>query len=77
MSFYILQAKKALLIQIPLLIRKGYVKAIQIPDDLPEDQIEKLTTRTAIGAHGKAVQLGEDRKVDIVVMGSIAVTKQG
>lgn len=65
------------MIQIPLLIRKGYVKAIQIPDDFPEDQIPKLTSRAAIGAHGKTIQLNEDRKVDIVVMGSIAVTKQG
>lgn len=65
------------MVQIPLFIRKGLVKCIQVPDDLPEDQIKTLTNRTAIGAHGKVVQLSDERKVDIVVMGSIAVTKQG
>ena len=72
-----MQAKKTLLIQIPLLIRKGFLKAIQIPDDLPAEQIQKLTSRTAIGTYGKTVQLNEDKKIDIVVMGSIAVTKEG
>ncbi|KAJ1525401.1 hypothetical protein ONE63_010216 [Megalurothrips usitatus] len=76
-QYLTVQAKKSLLIQIPLLIRKGYVKAIQAPEDLSEDQIQKLTSRSAIGKHGKTVQLSEDRKVDIVIMGSIAVTKQG
>ncbi|KAK3921293.1 Methenyltetrahydrofolate synthase domain-containing protein [Frankliniella fusca] len=76
-QYHTVQAKKTLLIQIPLLIRKGFVKAIKIPDDFPEDDIPKLTSRAAIGVHGKTVQLSEDRKVDIVVMGSIAVSKQG
>lgn len=76
-QYHTVQAKKTLMIQIPLLIRKGYVKSIKIPDDLPEEEIQKLTSRAAIGVHGKTVQLSEDRKVDIVVMGSIAVSKQG
>ncbi|XP_034255088.1 methenyltetrahydrofolate synthase domain-containing protein [Thrips palmi] len=76
-QYLTVQAKKTLLIQIPLFIRKGLVKCIQVPDDLPDDQVQKLTTRTAIGAHGKVVPLSDERKVDIVVMGSIAVTKQG
>lgn len=76
-QYLTVQAKKLLLVQIPLFIRKGLIKAIQIPSELPEDQVSKLTSRTAIGAYGKTVPLSEERKVDIVVMGSIAVTKQG
>lgn len=76
-QYLTVQAKKTLLIQIPLFIRKGLVKCIQVPDDLPDDEIQKLTTRTAIGEHGKVVALNDERKVDIVVMGSIAVSKQG
>ena len=76
-QYFTVQAKKTLLIQIPLLIRKGFLKAIKIPDDLPEERISKLTNRPAIGAYGKTVPLNEDKKVDIVVMGSVAVTKSG
>lgn len=74
--FLTLEAMKKLLVPIPSL-RSGLFQHVQPPSDASKQELKVAASRRGLEQWGKPVGLDAKVKVDLVVLGSVAVSKEG
>lgn len=74
--FAVLENQKNLYVPIPRLAT-GLLKHITLPENAIKDDIRRAVSRKGIDESGKDVGITDDTKIDLVVLGSVAVSKEG
>ncbi|KAJ4451022.1 hypothetical protein ANN_02458 [Periplaneta americana] len=74
--FLTLEARKKLLVPIPSL-RSGLFQHVEPPSDASKQELKVAASRRGLEQWGKPVGLDAKVKVDLVVLGSVAVSKEG
>lgn len=72
----VLENNKTLYVPVPRL-KEGLLKHITVPEGAPKNQIKEAISRRGIEYDGKAIGINEEIKIDLLVLGSVAVSKQG
>lgn len=74
--FAVLEHQKHLFVPIPRLA-SGLLKHILLPEDCNKEKIRQCVSRKGIEESGKDVGIADDVKIDLVVLGSVAVSREG
>ncbi|XP_063237291.1 methenyltetrahydrofolate synthase domain-containing protein [Bacillus rossius redtenbacheri] len=74
--FLALQAKKNLYVPIPQL-REGFITHVEPPAENVNFNLRVASTRRGADQWGKPIGLDSNIKIDLVVLGSVAVSKEG
>lgn len=74
--FLTLEAKKTLLVPTPRL-RTGLFNRITPPEDANKEILRKCSTALGVKEHSKKISLKDKVTIDLVVVGSVAVSKEG
>lgn len=74
--FLTLEADKTLLVPTPRL-RTGLFNKITPPEDANKEMLRKCSTALGTKEHSKKISLKEKVTVDLVIVGSVAVSKEG
>jgi len=74
--FAVLEEGKTLLVPIPRLAN-GLVMKVCLPPDVTRNMVRKACKRHGVNEFGKSVDLDEEIHVDMIVLGSVAVSKEG
>lgn len=72
----VLEQHKTLYVPIPRLI-KGLLKHITVPDGASKNDIREAVSRRGIEFNGPVITLDEKINIDLLVLGSVAVSKEG
>lgn len=72
----VLESKKELYVPVPRL-KEGLLKHITVPDDANKNQIKQAISRRGIEFEGKSIGIDEKLDIELLVLGSVAVSKQG
>lgn len=76
MRFYVLEEDKNLYVPVPRLAN-GLLKHIALGENPVKEDIKRAVNRKGIENLGKDVGLADDVSIDLVVLGSVAVSKEG
>lgn len=74
--FSVLEHHKNLFVPVPRL-KAGLLKHIRLPENAIKDDIRKCVSRRGIDEAGTDIGLDDATKIDLVVLGSVAVTREG
>lgn len=74
--FGVLEGNKNLYVPIPRL-SNGLLKRITVERNANKSDIRKVVSRNGIEEHGKDVGVNDEVKIDLVILGSVAVSKEG
>ncbi|PVD32520.1 hypothetical protein C0Q70_07960 [Pomacea canaliculata] len=74
--FLTLEARKNLLVPTPRL-RTGLFNKIMPPEDANKEMLRKCSTALGVKEHSKRISLTEKVTIDLVIVGSVAVSKEG
>lgn len=72
----VLQNSKNLYVPVPRL-KEGLLKHITVPEDATKNNIKKAVNRRGLEFNGKTISVKEKIQIDLVVLGSVAVSKDG
>ncbi|XP_060069132.1 methenyltetrahydrofolate synthase domain-containing protein-like [Ylistrum balloti] len=74
--FLTLEANKTLLVPTPRL-RTGLFNRIVVPEDANKEMLRICSTTQGVREHSEPIGLDDKVKVDLIVIGSVAVSKEG
>lgn len=74
--FHVLEHNKNLYVPIPRL-SNGLLKHILLDENRNKNSIRKAISRNGIEEYGKDIGVTDELKIDLVVLGSVAVSKEG
>lgn len=74
--FLTLEANKTLLVPTPRL-RTGLFNKIMPPEDANKEILRKCSTALGVKEHSKRISLKDKVSIDLVIVGSVAVSKEG
>lgn len=72
----VLENNKTLYVPVPRL-KDRLLKHITVPEGSTKSQIREAISRRGIENSGKPIDIDEDIKIDLLVLGSVAVSKEG
>lgn len=72
----ILEDKKSLYVPVPRL-KEGLLKYITVPDHANRADIKKAVNRRGLEYNGKTINVKDKVQIDLLVLGSVAVSKDG
>lgn len=72
----VLEQGKELYVPVPRL-KEGLLKHITVQNNANKNQIKEAVSRRGIEFDGRIIDINDDLKIDLLVLGSVAVSKQG
>lgn len=72
----VLENNKTLYVPVPRL-KEGLLKLITVPENANKNQIRQTINRRGIEYNGKTIGIDEKIEIDLLVLGSVAVSKKG
>ena len=72
----VLEQQKQLYVLVPRL-KDGLLKHIPVPEEAIKADLKNVVNRKGLEYNGKTVALTDDLKIDVLIMGSVAVSRNG
>lgn len=72
----VLEQDKELYVPVPRL-KEGLLKHITVQDNTNKNQIREAVSRRGLEFDGRTISIDDELKLDLLVLGSVAVSKQG